>query len=72
MTTMLKKAFLAVEKLPENKQNEFASFILAEISSDYKWNSLFKKSQKQLSCLAEEALAEYKEGKTTQLDIHSL
>jgi hypothetical protein len=64
MTEELKKAINKVEKLPEEKQNYIAELILDEI----KWDYTFQSSLDKLSTLAEEALLEYKTGKTKPWD----
>ncbi|MBE0426160.1 MAG: hypothetical protein IBX72_05895 [Nitrospirae bacterium] len=69
MTTLLKKAFDEVSKLPQSEQEAIAALILDEIASEQKWDELFAKSQDKLSQLADEALEEFKKGKTKPLDL---
>jgi hypothetical protein len=69
MTTLLKKAFDKVSKLPQSEQEAIAALILDEIASEQKWDELFAKSQDKLSQLADEALEEFKKGKTKPLDL---
>jgi len=69
MTTLLKKAFDEVSKLPQSEQEAIAALILDEIASEQKWDELFAKSQDKLSQLADEALKEFKNGKTKPLDL---
>lgn len=64
MTELLEKAFAKVSELPEKEQNEIASLILEEITDEQKWQKSFANSTTQLEILAEEALREYKLGKT--------
>jgi hypothetical protein len=52
--------------LSTEKQKEIASIILDEIG----WNNSFDKSQDQLFVLAQEALSDYKAGKTQPLDLN--
>lgn len=66
---MLEKAFQKASSLDEREQDEFASFILEELSSEERWNHLFTDSQDALSKLAAEAVAEYEAGETETLDI---
>jgi hypothetical protein len=49
-----------IEVLSDNEQNEIASLL----SEELKWSKSFAKSQDLLSSLAEEALAEFRSGKT--------
>ncbi|MGI0482745.1 hypothetical protein ACN4EE_18415 [Geminocystis sp. CENA526] len=64
MTELLEKAFAQVSELPEKEQNEIASLILEEIADEQKWQKSFADSTTQLEILAQEALKEYKLGKT--------
>ena len=59
MTDLLKKAFDAVSRLPEDEQNAMAELLLAELASEEKWEECFAKSQDALSLLAQEALDEH-------------
>ncbi len=64
MTKLVEQAFAKVSELPEQEQNEIATLILKEIADEEKWQKSFTNSQTQLEILAEEALQEYKQGKT--------
>ena len=57
MTKLLEKAFEAATNLPHEQQDEFAAFVLDEISSEQRWDHAFAKSQDVLSALATEAVA---------------
>ena len=59
MTKLLEKAFEALNKLPENEQDNFAQLII----DDLKWDNSFTTSQDMLLSMANEALEEYKNGK---------
>ena len=72
MTELLERAFSEATKLPESEQNELARWILAELESEWRWEELFENSQDELGRLADEALSEYREGKTKILDIDRL
>ena len=69
MTALLEKALNQVNALPPEGQDALASLILEEIKPEQRWDELFAGSQGELSRLAEQAIAEYKAGKTTPLDI---
>ncbi len=58
-----------VAALPVNEQNAFASFILAELESERRWDELFASSQDALSEMAALAVAEEADGKTAELDL---
>ena len=68
MTALLQKAMNQINALPPEEQDAVASLILEEIESEKRWDELFAGSQGQLARLAEEAITEYKAGKTKPLD----
>jgi hypothetical protein len=68
MTDLLQKAFHAASQLPTDDQDAFAAWILVELRSEQRWNELFAQSQDKLAKMADEALAEYKAGKTLPLN----
>jgi len=67
MTTLLEEAFVRASQLPPKEQDALAALLLEEIASEKRWEALFSQSQEQLAKLAEEALAEFREGKTKPL-----
>jgi hypothetical protein len=69
MTALLQKALSQVDALPPEEQDALASLILEEMKSEKRWDELFASSQGELSRLAQEAITEYKAGKTTPLDL---
>ena len=68
MTTLLDQAMERVKQLAESDQNAIASLILEEIEDEARWERAFARSQDALAKLAEEAMEEYREGKTEKLD----
>lgn len=68
MSDRLKMAFAEAGKLPEDEQDAFAAFLLAELEDERHWNSQFGASGDVLSRLAAEARAEHAAGKTRPLD----
>jgi hypothetical protein len=68
MNRTLKEVIDAVSRLPETDQEELASAILQELQTEAKWQSALNDSQPALSKLAEEALEEYRAGRTETLD----
>jgi len=72
MTKLLKKAFTEVSKLSERDQDELASMILAELASESRWEKAFNNSKDELSRLTDEAIIEYRKGKTQLLDPETL
>jgi hypothetical protein len=67
MTELMKKAIRAVRKLPPDRQDSFAAFLLAELESESLWEKAFAKSPDLLEKLAAEALAEDDAGDTELL-----
>lgn len=68
MTKLLEKAVVAVSKLPEKDQDAIAAFVLDELASEERWAKAFAGSQDALATLANEALVEYRDGKTKPLE----
>ena len=68
MTRVLDAALAEVAKLPPVEQDALASLILDEITSEQRWTGTLAASQSMLKTLADEALAEFKSGKTETLD----
>ena len=72
MTQLLEQAFSEAAKLTDIEQNILAKWLLAELTSERRWNELFAKSGDLLKQLAEEALEDYRQGKTELLDPDNL
>ena len=68
MTELLQKAFDEAAKLPREEQDALASLVLDELASEVRWTDAFAKSPDKLARLAEEARAEFRQGKTKPLD----
>ena len=71
MTDLLQQAFERASELPQDKQDKFARFLLAELESEREWAELFNRPESEalLEQLADEALAEHRAGLTELLDI---
>jgi hypothetical protein len=69
MTQLLESVIKRISGLSEERQNSLASFMLAELESENKWDSLFASSPKLLAKLAGDALAEFEQGQTEHLDL---
>ena len=72
MTELLTQAFSEAAKLPEQEQDAFARWILAELAQEHQWEQAFDRSHDQLTQLADEALAEHRTGRTVVLDPDAL
>lgn len=68
MTLLLERAFQQAAQLPIGQQDEIASWLLAELDAEKRWDELFADTQDVLAFLADEALAEHSAGKTNPLD----
>lgn len=64
MVAELKEVISKVEQLQDEEQKQIAKLLEDEIQ----WATTFQNTQDQLSNLAQEALAEYKAGKTKNQD----
>jgi hypothetical protein len=67
MTELLKKAFEAISKLPPESQDAIAARMLMELEDESRWDEAFPGSQDMLTRMADEAIAEFKVGKTIPL-----
>ncbi|OZH53034.1 hypothetical protein AFK68_20400 [Hydrocoleum sp. CS-953] len=68
MTKVIEEALTKLSQLPENQQEAIAYLILAEIEDEKRWAENFANSQDKLAQLADEAIAEFKQGKTQPLN----
>ena len=68
MTELLEKAFTEASKLPLETQNLLAERLLKDIEAEEKWDETFADTQDELSQLADEALEDFKKGKTTPME----
>ena len=68
MTELLERAFAEASKLPQEVQDMLAKMLLADLAAEEKWDETFAKSQDKLALLADEALTEYQNGKTKNLE----
>ena len=68
MTKALEEAFREASELPESDQDALAAAIRAELETEAEWESLLSSSQDALGKLADEALDEYRAGRTQPLD----
>ena len=72
MTRLLERAFKEASKLPEIDQNALAKWVMEELEAEGKWAKAFAGSEDIFDKLADEALAEHKQGKTKPLNIKAL
>ena len=69
MTKLLQQAFERASELPQEEQDKFARFLLAELESERQWAELFARPESEdlLERLADEALTERIDGVDTRL-----
>jgi len=72
MTDLLERAIAKLKTLPASEQDAIAAMILAELEDEIKWDAAFARSHNALAKLAADAMAEYKAGKTQNLDPETL
>ncbi|MDQ3749533.1 MAG: hypothetical protein M3367_11085 [Acidobacteriota bacterium] len=68
MTKLLEKAFSEASRLPTAMQNMIAVRLLEDINAEAKWDESFAETQNELSRLANEAIADFQNGKTKSLE----
>jgi hypothetical protein len=68
MTKLLEKAFDEAVKLPKKEQDRLAKWLLAEMTSEHRWDEAFTRSTDRLAQLAEEALNEHRKGGTRAIN----
>ena len=72
MIRIVSRAFdTAIEKmsaLPPEEQDRIAQWLLGELQDEERWTQAFSSSQDALNKLADEARAEIKAGRASQLD----
>jgi len=68
MTKLLKDAFDRASRLPEAEQDALAAILIAEMEDEKRWQEAFRRGEAKLTQLGEEALEEFRAGRTTPLD----
>jgi len=72
MTELLERTIARLKSLPASQQDTIAAMILEELEDEVEWDATFANSQDLLAKLATEAMAEYRAGKTQELDPEKL
>jgi hypothetical protein len=72
MIKKLENALIKLAELSETEQESIATLILAEIKDEKLWDEQFSQSKDQLAQLADEALADFKQGKTRPLNFNEI
>lgn len=72
MTQLLEVALARLKALPTSEQDAIAAIILEELEDEIRWETSFAQSKDVLAQLAAAAMAEYRAGKTQELDPETL
>ena len=72
MTELLECAIAKLKTLSDSEQDAIASIILEELEDDLRWERSFASSPDALAKLAASAMAQYRAGKTQELDPETL
>lgn len=72
MTHLLEQAFAAASRLPADEQDALARALLHDLASEGAIDERIASSSDSLARLADEALAEYRSGRTESLDPEQL
>ncbi len=72
MTELLEQAIIKLKSLSASQQDAMATIILEELEDELRWDEAFCRSPDALALLADQAMAEYRAGKTQQLDPDTL
>lgn len=72
MTELLARAFEHASGLPDDRQDELARQILEDVMGESKWDKTLAHSQDQLGKLADQALEEFRAGRTLEMGFDEL
>jgi len=72
MTKLLSDAFEKASQLPENLQDELARILLDELAWEGRWNQTLDESTDKLDRMAEDALKDYRAGRTKEMGFDQL
>ena len=72
MTELLAKAFEQASKLSPRLKDDLARQILEDLIGERKWDETLARTQNQLEKMADEALAEFRAGRTVEMGFDEL
>ena len=72
MTKSLQDAFAMAARLPNEEQDSLAAAILEEVAVEERWDKSLAGGRDALERLADEALADHREGRAEPLDLGKL
>ncbi len=67
MTQLLEKAFEKATALPPELQDEFGALFIAEMESELRWQKSFDQSKDMLARMGQEAIEDYRAGRTSEI-----
>ena len=68
MTTLLEEAVMEANSLPDDEQDFLAALVLESIRDRRRWDAKFAASKDVLEELYDEAMKEYRKGRTTPIN----
>lgn len=72
MTKLLAQAFEKASELPENLQDELARALLEELAGEARWDRTPAQSADTVDQMAEQALKEYRAGRTKEMGFEEI
>lgn len=72
MTKLLAQAFEKASQLPEHLQDELARALIDELTWEARWEQALAESSDQLDRIAENALEDYRAGRTKEMGFDEL
>jgi len=72
MSNLLDEAYAAAKKLSEHEQEAIGAWLLAEIEADRHWEELLAQPSDVIERMADQALEDYRLGRTLPLDPDTL
>jgi hypothetical protein len=72
MTRLMEKALEALQSLPDEQQDSVAGFVLSEIEAQRNWTISSLRHADALRKLADEAVEDFRAGRTSELDPENL
>jgi hypothetical protein len=72
MTKLLAQAFEKASELPDNLQDELARALLEELAGEAQWDQTLERSADTVDQMAEQAVKEYRAGRTKEMGFDEL
>jgi hypothetical protein len=72
MTKLLAQAFEKASELPDHLQDELARALLEELAGEALWDQTLEQSAETVDRMAEQALKEYRTGRTKEMGFDEL